>query len=602
MRYFCIFILPVLTAVLLGSLANPLPPRWDDQRTKHSWNAVPDNWESQGRPPLSTTIDLYITLKPQSENALIDVLYNVSTPGHPEHVLHTFSHQWTHMCHYSGRYGEHLSKEQVAELVAPHPMTLKLVKSWLKHNGIPSSSVMRHDGNTLMLKAVPVTKANTLLDASYQVYRHIESHETIVRTVSYGLPAALHEHVRTVVPTTAFVPSLKQWQIPLNISGGVTVAPVNSASGQPTTMLSSRVDPDEVDLNTLRWMYHTALYTVAKPNRNLVGMVGAIGNMPSQEDLREFMEKYRTDAVTANVILNYVNLSPDFQPNALPDANVQYLEAFVFPTPVVYYVTGRGHSNTDDWFMTWLRYLEALPYPPRTICGSFSFNEDTLPLEYADQACQLFARLGARGVTILFASGDVGIGEGDCLANDGLLKFRTSFPATCPYVTAVGGTIGFAPGSAATFSGGGFSNHFERPEFQIRAVPNYLRQLGSRNAGLYNPFGRGVPDLSAQAIGLKVVVNGIDGYYSSTGATTAVVAGIVGLLNDWRFFSVKNPLGWLNPWLYGNGFRALTDIRNGENGGCNIQGLGFPALEGWDPVTGIGTPDFPRMQARAVHD
>ncbi|KAF8256491.1 tripeptidyl-peptidase, partial [Lactarius quietus] len=151
-------------------------------------------------------------------------------------------------------------------------------------------------------------------------------------------------------------------------------------------------------------------------------------------------------------------------------------------------------------------------------------------------------------------------------------------------------------------SGGGFSNHFERPDFQIRAVPNYLRQLGSRNAGLYNPFGRGIPDLSAQAVGLKVVVNGNDKYYSSTGATAAVVAGIVALLNDWRFFSLKNPLGWLNPWLYGNGFGALTDIRNGENGGCNTQGLGFPALEGWDPVTGIGTPDFPRMQARAVHD
>ncbi|KAF8264198.1 peptidase S8/S53 domain-containing protein [Lactarius quietus] len=597
MRYFCIFILPVLAAVLLCSLAKPLPSRWDDQRTKHSWNAVPKDWESKGRPPLSTTIDLYITLKPQSENALIDVLYNVSTPGHPEHVLHPFPHQWTHMCHCSGRYGKHLSKEQVAELVAPHPRTLKLVKSWLKHNGIPSSSVMRQGGNTLMLKAVPVSKANTLLDASYQVYRHVESHETIVRTVGYGLPAVLHEHVRTVVPTTAFVPSLKQWQIPLNISGGATAASVNSASGQPTTMLSSRVDPDEVDLNTLRWMYHTAEYTVAKPARNLVGMVGAVGDMPSQEDLRVFMEKYRTDAVTANIILNHVNLSPDFQPNALPDANVQYLEAFVFPNPVVYYVTGRGHSNTDDWFMTWLRYLEALPNPPRTISGSFNFIEDTLPLEYADQACQLFARLGARGVTILFASGDDGIGEGDCLTNDGLLKFRTGFPATCPYVTAVGGTIGSAPRSAAKFSGGGFSNYFERPDFQIRAVHNYLRQLGSRNAGLYNPFGRGIPDLSAQAVGLKVVVNGIEGYYSSTGTTTAVVAGIVGLLNDWLLFRVKNPLGWLNPWLYGNGFGALTDIRRGENGGCNIEGLGFPALEGWDPVTGIGTPDFLRMQA-----
>ncbi|KAF8257855.1 hypothetical protein EI94DRAFT_1756604, partial [Lactarius quietus] len=88
MRNYCIFVLSILAAVLLGSLAKPPSSSWDDKRTKHSWNALPKNWKSLGHPPLSTTIDLYITLKPRSENALIDVLYNVSTPDHPEHVLH----------------------------------------------------------------------------------------------------------------------------------------------------------------------------------------------------------------------------------------------------------------------------------------------------------------------------------------------------------------------------------------------------------------------------------------------------------------------------------------------------------------------------------
>jgi hypothetical protein len=98
---------------------------------------------------------------------------------------------------------------------------------------------MRQGGNTLMLKAVPLTKANTLLDASYQFYRHVETHETIVRTVGYGLPAVL-------------IPSLKQWQVPHNISGGESAAPVKSASGQPTTMLSNHVDVAEVDPSMLR--------------------------------------------------------------------------------------------------------------------------------------------------------------------------------------------------------------------------------------------------------------------------------------------------------------------------------------------------------------
>jgi hypothetical protein len=101
MRYYCIYMLSALAAVLLCSLAKSPSSSWEDKRTKHSWKTVPKNWEKLGHPPLNTTIDLYISLKPHSENALIDVLYNVSTPDHPEHVLHSFPHPWTHMYHCS---------------------------------------------------------------------------------------------------------------------------------------------------------------------------------------------------------------------------------------------------------------------------------------------------------------------------------------------------------------------------------------------------------------------------------------------------------------------------------------------------------------------
>lgn len=60
-------------------------------RTKHSWNAVPKNWESLGYPPNGTLIDLYVGLKPYRENALIEALYEVSDPNNPRHVLSTSS-------------------------------------------------------------------------------------------------------------------------------------------------------------------------------------------------------------------------------------------------------------------------------------------------------------------------------------------------------------------------------------------------------------------------------------------------------------------------------------------------------------------------------
>ena len=44
------------------------------------------HWESLGCPPASTTIDFYVVLKPHHENALIDVLYEVSDPRHPKYI------------------------------------------------------------------------------------------------------------------------------------------------------------------------------------------------------------------------------------------------------------------------------------------------------------------------------------------------------------------------------------------------------------------------------------------------------------------------------------------------------------------------------------
>jgi hypothetical protein len=89
MRYRQLSVLFVLAAVPLLNLAKPLAPpsSWDDIRVKHTWNAIPPNWETLGHPPADTTIDLHIALIPQYENALIDALYEVSDPRSPKYVL-----------------------------------------------------------------------------------------------------------------------------------------------------------------------------------------------------------------------------------------------------------------------------------------------------------------------------------------------------------------------------------------------------------------------------------------------------------------------------------------------------------------------------------
>jgi hypothetical protein len=87
MHYLRFSVLFVLAAAPLCDLSMPLAPLWDDMRVKHTWNAVPANWESLGHPPAGTTIDLHIALKPHRESALIDALYEVSDPRLPTYVL-----------------------------------------------------------------------------------------------------------------------------------------------------------------------------------------------------------------------------------------------------------------------------------------------------------------------------------------------------------------------------------------------------------------------------------------------------------------------------------------------------------------------------------
>lgn len=112
-------------------------------------------------------------------------------------------------------------------------------------------------------------------------------------------------------------------------------------------------------------------------------------------------------------------------------------------------------------------------------------------------------------MSVLVSSGDSGVGSA-CQTNDGIniTRFMPVFPASCPFVTSVGGTQHISPEIATTFSGGGFSDLFCRPPYQDKAVTEYLDTLGDKWEGLYNAEGRGFPDVAAQALNFTVLNRG----------------------------------------------------------------------------------------------
>ena len=105
------------------------------------------------------------------------------------------------------------------------------------------------------------------------------------------------------------------------------------------------------------------------------------------------------------------------------------------------------------------------------------------------------------------------------------------------------------------------------------------------------------PILELTGIACVVSVGAADG----TSAAVPVIAAVVALLNDARTQAGKPSLGFLNPLIYSildQGLGLFNDITLGHNPGCGSPG--FWAHEGWDPVTGAGTPDFGRLREYVV--
>ncbi|HYT12620.1 MAG TPA: hypothetical protein VEL12_07515, partial [Candidatus Nitrosopolaris sp.] len=161
------------------------------------------------------------------------------------------------------------------------------------------------------------------------------------------------------------------------------------------------------------------------------------------------------------------------------------------------------------------------------------------------------------------------------------------------------------PGQAEvgwTFSGGGFSHVFSKPAYQ-NTLPSGSTAIGSM---------RGVPDIAYQAsagTGALVFISlppdgqsGLicdsapcsTGWFDIGGTSLSCPqwAGLVAIADQIN----GGGLGLINPALYKLGAdptryaNDFFDITTGNNT-ADPTVPGYPATTGWDPITGLGTPN-----------
>jgi len=270
------------------------------------------------------------------------------------------------------------------------------------------------------------------------------------------------------------------------------------------------------------------------------------------------------------------------------------------------------------------------------VTNSYGFNTEILPAGYIKPQEDTILQGVVEGIGIYFSSGDN--------SDESLVQgyITTDWPASSPFVTAVGGTslaVGASnnylfetawgtttsswtgttwspapPGSWLYGSGGGVSRIFAEPSYQLGVVPNSVFQAQGRT-------GRAVPDISAVGdpntgylIGeTQTFPNGAVAYseyrIGGTSLSSPLVAGFMALADQ----AAGHTHGFANPLFYRlAGSAAFTDIVspsltvavvranyvNNIDASAGVvyrlrtmnQNLSLTSTPGYDDVTGLGTP------------
>lgn len=303
---------------------------------------------------------------------------------------------------------------------------------------------------------------------------------------------------------------------------------------------------------------------------------------------------------------------------------------------------GYEHNGTQPLFDAIQTVLDGNGHAPLATIASNSWGigTESSPAIYSKLAHAQLVQAASEGVTMAFAAGD---------------DPGSSIPSTDPYALSVGGTsLGlnaknqrvfetgwsaegyFVDGTYGSFdmglvwsTGGGTSLLWKQPSYQKKAVPASMTRPSTGSVPGPN---RAAPDISAVAdpmtgIGQLDIVKTKKGdkyEWFADGGTSLATPLVSGILADAQQ-GQRRPLGFVNPALYKlAGTSALHDAlpvtsstpKLNRAAYCPESVCGFPGVltfdsqnrdytdqvtaKGYDTMTGLGTPDAPKLIA-ALH-
>jgi subtilase family serine protease len=555
----------------------------------------------------------------------------------------------------SKTYGQYLNPNQVRDQFAASDATVKSVRDWLAGSGfsigeLPSNKAYVEATGT----ADQVEKAFAVDLAKYKV----EGQVLRAASTELSVPAALANQVLGVVGVDQASQLLK----PNHTDGTPNdVPPSDGFRNAPpcSSYYGEKTDTTDPSYGGKNLPYAPCGYTPAqlrsaygidKTGANgsgtTVAIVDAFASPTLYADAAEYAKRNDPShpLLTSQFSEKVFPANPELEPPDQCDAagwygeqtlDVEAVHAMA-PGAKILYVGGSDCQDASlDEALNWI----VAGHTADIISNSYGDAGEDIPASEVRVWNQIETQAAMEGIGVYFSSGD----NGDEAARLGTPS--ADFPASSPWVTAVGGTslavgkdgkklfetgwetgksvltngayVPGPPGAYTTGSGGGTSVLFDQPFYQKGLVPDALSTQNQHG----NHKGRVVPDISAVGdpntgflVGqTQTFPDGV--YYSQyriggTSLSSPILAGIVAVSDSLTHFhhGFVNPLAYqaasrssvFNDVKHVDGAVERVDYANSVDASDGLitsaRTFDYPNLTihttgGYDNVTGLGSPN-----------
>ncbi|CAF1035451.1 unnamed protein product [Didymodactylos carnosus] len=595
---------------------------------------VPKHWiKSSEKSPLNHTITFYLACKQDEKSLqkLESIFWQITDPD-------------------SDQYQQWLTRREINSILKPHSKGYSTIQKWCKKSFNCMLDEVKIIGTDTFQITTTIEHASKLFSTQFYTYTHVSNvKRKIYRTWGQcDLPDEIHLYVDLIVGLTDF---------PIEKAVKVKSSQI-FAAGADFQSFSNTHPPYDLIVPQFIIDYYN-IPNIAKtglPRNVSQGVVEFSGQYYDEHDLQLYSE-------TLNI--PYKPLAPEHiigtNDPTHPGIEAQFdIEQVSSINPLADNWFINYDPNGDSYLYTTTMNLNQLDDLPQVLsisyggdelggvcnqtidCRTFNTSSDREVI-FIQRTNIEFMKLSMRGISILIASGDVGANTGiNCTDK----IFSPIYPATCPYITSVGGTelinieynhlnetppacsfitppvqcisngeeVAVDYGNTGYTSSGGFSRLIPQPIYQQRAVQQYFGSIKCNDSiqrypssSMYNSSNRGFPDVAAFGTSGYLFYNNSYGALFGTSMSAPIWAGIASILNSYALERTNKTLGFLNPLLYKMAHEEpnvfLNDIIVGDNkcswvsigGICTNQCQGFQAGRGWDPVTGLGSPNVGKM-------